>query len=140
MDAKRFNQGSNVPESVDNRAKFTFGAGTRNALADGLSRNVAGTTYATQLLPRLCELACVEIGGNRSGAAGRIRQGHIAVRSYQINGIAPQAGSTHLRTPWKDVQRQFSPITHGPDLGRGVAIHVDLPVHRSERREVVGIH
>jgi len=101
---------------------------------------VAVTTQAIELLPHRCELACVEIGGYRDGAARRIREGHIAVRPYQINGIAQQARSTHLGTPRKDAQRQFSPITHCPDLGGGVAIHVDLPVHRSQWREVVGIH
>jgi hypothetical protein len=53
------------------------------------------------------ELTRVQIGRGRRCFARRIRQGHIAMRSNEINGIAPQARSTHLLTPLKNVERQF---------------------------------
>src|SRR5207302_647759 len=90
-----------------------------------------------ELLPRRSEIARVEIGRDRRGAAHGVGQGHVPVGPHEIDGIAPQAGSTHLRAPCKDMQRQCSPVTHGLDLGRGAAVHVDLPVQRRQRREVV---
>ena len=51
----------------------------------------------------------------------------------------PQSGATHFQTPGKDVQRQRPLLTHGPDLRGGPPVHVDLPVERRQRREVVYI-
>jgi hypothetical protein len=53
---------------------------------------MVATVHATELLPPQGELARVEIG-QRGSAARSIRQGHIAVRSYEIDGIAPQTRS-----------------------------------------------
>ncbi len=65
-------------------------------------------------------------GRDRRCFGRRICQGDIAVRANQINCIAPQARSTHLLTPWKNVQRQFSVVTHSLDLVRGDSIDVDF--------------
>jgi hypothetical protein len=43
-------------------------------------------------LPRWREPARVEIGRDRSSAALRVHEGQVAVRSHEIDGIAPQAG------------------------------------------------
>src|SRR5438309_8897593 len=98
---------------------------------------LAGDVGEPELLLHRSEPARVQIGRDRRGAARGVGQSHVAVGPHEIDGIAPQAGPTHLRTPRKDVQRQSSAVTHGLDLGRGAAVHVDLPAQRSQRREVV---
>ena len=83
------------------------------------------------------ELTRIEIGPDRRGIALGIRQGHVTVGAHQIEGVRPQAARTHFPMPGKDVQRQFSLFTHRLKLSSDVAVHVDLPVERAQRREVV---
>jgi hypothetical protein len=82
-------------------------------------------------------LARVEIGRDRRRATLGIREGHVAVWSHEIDGVAAQTGATNLRTPGKDVQRQVSIITQSFHLGCSLTVHVDLPVQRGQRRKVV---
>ncbi len=92
---------------------------------------------ASNLRRRRSELARAGIGRDGSRAAHSLRLSHVAVRSHEIDSIALHAGEPHLRTLWIDVHCQFSPVTRRPELGRRVAIHVDLPVQRSKRCKVI---
>jgi hypothetical protein len=92
---------------------------------------------ASNLLRRRSELARAGIGRDGSRAAHSLRPSHVAVGSHEVDGITLHAGAPHLRTPWNDVHFEFSPVTHRPDLGRSVPRHMDLPVQRSKRCEVI---
>src|SRR5579863_8312760 len=58
-------------------------------------------TAACRVLRTRRDLAYVEIGRNRLGAAFSIRNSHVTVRPDKIGGIAAQAGAAYFRAPRK---------------------------------------
>src|SRR4029453_15982762 len=83
------------------------------------------------------QLSRVEKGRDGRRAGLRIRQGHVARRSHEIDRIALKPRTIDALAPAKDVKRQCPLSTQRMNLGCGAAVHVELPVERRQWREVV---
>ena len=71
----------------------------------------------------------IEIGGQRADPRVRIGKADVAVGSNEVDGIAQEPGlMVIVLSPRENVQRQRASLAHRQHLGRGFAIHVNLPL------------